>query len=360
MSGGKGGYRHTAKPHVDVGLLLEALKKHESLLKNFGPYSAISGNQAVDPKGLIHCLGLLQDLVKLSPTAEIHSSPLRQALLKMLEENPGLNDSRFNGGIWVNLKSERIGIILKHVRRVKGQGDVKNLASKLTAAEFTLLKGVVDQVKTKEELDEEQQKGRKRKLKKEDSDISLDSSGYPKCLLSPPKLLAIEDAKPDTLSKGSGSPALTKGKESAMPSVPRYLTKKKPGHKYDPPCPKEVSLKDRLGFGSEKIKKKVKKKIKKKNGAKAKGGEVLKKPAAAPGPLAKRKPWHKLRITNARKPERSYITGCYKGETKMRLIVEVSRKRSENYQEIITWLQDKLQEDHLTKEEVVKLRDETC
>ena len=128
MSGGKGGCRHTAKPHVDIGLLLETLKKHESLLKHFGPYSAISANQAVDPKGLIHCLGFLEDLVKLSPTAEIHPGPLRQALLKMLGDNPGLNDSRFNGGVWVNLKSERIGIILKHVRRVKGQEDVKNLA----------------------------------------------------------------------------------------------------------------------------------------------------------------------------------------------------------------------------------------
>ena len=143
--------------------------------------------------------------------------------------------------------------------------------------------------------------------------------------------------------------------------MPKYLTTKKPGHKYDPPCPKEVSLKDRMGFGGEKVeKKKVKKKSKKKKGAKAKEEAVLKKPAAAPGPLAKRKPWHKLRITNARKPERSYITGCHKGETKMKLIVEVSRKRSENYQEIITWLQDKLQEEHLTKEEVLNLRDETC
>ena len=90
MSGRKGGCRHTAKPHVDM--LLETLKKHESLLKHFGPYSAISANQAVDPKGLIHCLGLLEDLVKLSPTAEIHPGPLRQALLKMLGGNPRLND----------------------------------------------------------------------------------------------------------------------------------------------------------------------------------------------------------------------------------------------------------------------------
>ena len=72
----------------------------------------------------------------------------------------------------------------------------------------------------------------------------------------------------------------------------------------------------------------MKKNSKKKKGAKAKEEAVWKKPAAAPGPLAKRKPWHKLRITSARKPERSYITGCHKDETKMKLIVEVSRQRS--------------------------------
>ena len=375
MSGGKGGCRHTAKPFVDVGLLLEALKRQESVLKNFGPYAAISSNQAVDPKGLMHCFYLLEGLVKLSPTAEVHTNPLRQALLKMLGDNPSLNDSRFNGGVWVNLKCERIGIILKHLRKVKGQEEAKNLASKLTAAEFTLLKGLVDKVELKE--DDEKGKGNtKRKLKKNDSEISLDSSGYPKCLLSPPKkMLAIEDAKPDTLSKGSGSPALTKGKGGAMPSVPKYLTRNKPGHKYDPPCPKpghkydppcpkDVPLKARMGFEGEKkgknkvIKKKKKNKSTKGSGVKDKA--ALKKPAAAPGHPLARKPWDKLRITNAKKPERSYIVGCYKGEPKLKLIVEVSRKRCENYQEIIRWLHCRLEEDSLTKEEIVKLRDDTC
>ena len=225
--------------------------------------------------------------MKLRPIAEVHTNPLRQALLKMLGDNPSLNDSRFNGGFWVNLKCERIWIILKHLRKVRGQEETKNLASKLTAAEFTLLKGLVNKVEVKEDVE----KGcgnTKKKLKKNDSEISLDRTGYPKCLLSPPKALAIEDAKPGALSKGSGSPALTKGKGGAMPSVPKYLTQKKPGHKYDPPCSKDAPLK-----------------------------------------AMARRPWHKLRITHARKPERSYIIGCYKGECKLKLIVEASGKRCE-------------------------------
>ena len=215
--------------------------------------------------------------MKLRPIAEVHTNPLRQALLKMLGDNPSLNDSRFNGGFWVNLKCERIWIILKHLRKVRGQEETKNLASKLTAAEFTLLKGLVNKVEVKEDVE----KGcgnTKKKLKKNDSEISLDRTGYPKCLLSPPKVLAIEDAKPGALSKGSGSPALTKGKGGAMPSVPKYLTQKKPGHKYDPPCSKDAPLKARMGFEGEKKEKKVIKKKKKTNkGASGQGQGSLKK-----------------------------------------------------------------------------------
>ena len=92
----------------------------------------------------------------------------------------------------------------------------------------------------------------RRKLKKNDSEISLDSTGYPKYLLSPPKMLAIEDAKPDTLSKDSGSPCLDKRQRGSHALNSQHLTRKKPGHKYDPPCPKDAPLKVRMGFEGEK------------------------------------------------------------------------------------------------------------
>ena len=150
----------------------------------------ISRNQTVDPKGLMHCFPLLDDLIKLSKTAEIHSQPIRQAFLKLLQENPNINDTKFNGSVFVNLKADRIGVLLCHLRRLKIQGDMGACASKLTSAEFGLLQKLVDSVETKVSPQEKAP----RKLKKELSEVSQDSKGYPSCLKSP--------AKANTLTKG--------------------------------------------------------------------------------------------------------------------------------------------------------------
>lgn len=65
------------KPHIDVMLVYDALNKHRDILVNFGPYNALSKSMAVDPKGLMHCYFLLDELIKISPTGDIHSQPMR-------------------------------------------------------------------------------------------------------------------------------------------------------------------------------------------------------------------------------------------------------------------------------------------
>ena len=149
---GKGGPRHTSKPHVDVSLFLQTLQRHESIIMNFGAYTMLSRSQSVDPKGLMHCFPLLDDLIKLSKTAEIHSQPIRQALLKLLQENPNLHDTKFNGSVFVNLKAERTGVPLCHLRRLKFQVDMGACAAKLTSAELGLLQKLVGSVDTKRQV----------------------------------------------------------------------------------------------------------------------------------------------------------------------------------------------------------------
>lgn len=99
------------KPHIDVMLVYDALNKHRDILVNFGPYNALSKSMAVDPKGLMHCYFLLDELIKISPTGEIHSQPMRQALLKVLQEHPEVNDTKYNGQVWMNIKSERLNAL---------------------------------------------------------------------------------------------------------------------------------------------------------------------------------------------------------------------------------------------------------
>ena len=73
----KGGPRHTCKPHVDSGLLMRVFSNNSSLLQNLGTYERISRNQACDPKGLLHLWPLIDGLVELEPTCEVHPTCLK-------------------------------------------------------------------------------------------------------------------------------------------------------------------------------------------------------------------------------------------------------------------------------------------
>ena len=299
----------------------------------------ISRNQTVDPKGLMHCFPLWDDLIKLSKTAEIHSQPpIRQAFLKLLQENPNINDTKFNGSVFINLKADRIGVLLCHLRRLKNQGDMGACASKLTSAEFGLLQKLVDSVETKISPQEKAP----RKLKKELSEVSQDSKGYPSCLESPDKA--------NTLTKGKTKEA---NKEEAAP--PSFF-RGRIGQKASSAWQKKVAKKPcQKAFSASSAK------------PCQKDGKVLKKPAAKP-PCQKvalptgRAPWVKLRVCNANKPvPRSYITGTTTKDIKtLNLIVEVPSKRTKKHKQIIAHIKKELEEKDLTKAEAIQLREDMC
>ena len=95
--------------------------------------------------------------------------------------------------------------------------------------------------------------------------------------------------------------------------------------------------------------------------AKAKAKTVpCKKAKAKALEKGSKREWVKLRKTRARNPERSYITGTLEKGGKMRLIVEVSRARSEQYDYIIDQLMDSLAKENLGKDEALELRDALC
>ena len=98
---GKGGARHFAKPSVDVGILKRELDKHKVLLQNLGAYESVSRNQSASPKGLIQVIDLVAGLVALEPSCEIHQASLRSALMSMYTEDPNINNSRYNGSVWI-------------------------------------------------------------------------------------------------------------------------------------------------------------------------------------------------------------------------------------------------------------------
>ena len=83
-----------------------------------------------------------------------------------------------------------------------------------------------------------------------------------------------------------------------------------------------------------------------------KKGKALKK--------AGRQPWVKIRKTMAKKPERAYLVGAHHALEKVKLIVEVSHKKSVHYSWVIDKIWEALLKDHLTKAEAVQMREELC
>ena len=379
----KGGARHTAKPQVDEGLLFKAMSNHSGLLKNLGSYEHISTSQGCDPKGLVKILPLVQALVDLEGTCEIHPSCLRKGIFSVLMQEPRLNDTKYSGNVWTNLKIERITVILSHVRRLAGPSGLKQCAARLSGAEYLQLQEVVEKVSKKAAavseagvLPVEESPLTKRRLKKEISDVSLNSRGMPNRFGTPE---SENEKSPLTERVGNGS--LTKGASSSRPKAmakPSFI-RRRPGQTMFAARPEEKKemFKGELALTKEKGKKKVLTKkpasltkgggskgkaisLTKGGGSKGKAISLSKGGGSKAGSDAKpaeRKKWQKLMVTSTKKPPfRTYICGTTEHKGKLSLIVETTERRHPMYQEILAEIKRRLEKDHLTKAEAIDLR----
>jgi len=103
----KGGARHFSKPYVDQGLAQSVLQDNKELLQDLKNYKCTSKNNSPDAKGLVQTLSLWKGLLGLARSGEIHSQPLRTALIKLLSECPEINTSGHSSQV-----------CLYHVRKV--------------------------------------------------------------------------------------------------------------------------------------------------------------------------------------------------------------------------------------------------
>ena len=372
--GCKGGNLHTKKPEVDEGLLLELFNKHVDLLQNMGPYEQISKSQSCNPQGLVHMLPLTKGLVGLEKTCEVHSACLRRAMFQLLVTDASINNSKFNGAVWIGLRIERLGVIMFHMRRL-AKSNLNLCAARLSGAQFVQLQEVVQMIEHKEAngqvafLDKREAKDQdvketeSKRLKKEISDVSVDSEGFPKCFATPEHekmslpALALGDEEP--LTKGKSKEPLTKGDTEQSQGIPSFL-RRRPGQLLAKGSPKEpAALQESLGIVAKKpaCKKPGKKKKEKKKGPLAKGDTKT-----TPAPSS-RKPWTKLQVTQTKKPPfRIYICGTTEkhGKGKKHLIVECTKAKHSQYVAIMSEIKRRLETEHLTKEEAINLRAELC
>ena len=362
--GGRGGHRHFPKPYVDPGILFKVLQNNQSLVEDLGGYERISKSQAPDPKALLANYDLCKGLISCEKSCQIHSQPLRTALLKVLADKPDMNNGNFSGEVWINLKIERLTTLMAHLRKLARDDNWGSCAAKLKATEFLQMKRLLQSIVIPENALEKAkplQKGtdaspaksaktkalgkaaasvgkavaslkkesvKFRKLKREDSEVTLDSDGMPAMFRSPGKKKEA-------------------AKAASVAASPTICRKRKAGSRLASSSKGSPStLNKAMGFAGH-----------------------LKRPAAAalkkakPATVAKdtgvRKPWLKLHKVKAAKPERSYILGSTDGG-KAKLVVEVSRTMSERYDSIIDALLLALKKESLTKKEALERRAELC
>ena len=380
---GRGGARHKAKPYVDPGLLFQVLDKHEELVTDLKGYEVLSRNSAVDPRALHSLLPLLNALLDLVPTAECHPGSLRLALCQMLQKKPTLNTSKFKGSVWINMRAERLGTFLSHVRKVsKGTGD-QSLCVNLTGLEYSMvqetlkkvqhhdpqlsdkgntlkkdqgaalkkvkhddpqpsdkksqvplkkdqgaatLKKVTTKTLTKDAATLKKDLPERKKLKKTLSDVSVDSWGIPKELASPSK---TSETSPPRIWKRKrvGGNRSTVPEDEGHPKLQEAMGFKKAA----------ASLKKEKGTRKPATSSSLKKE---KGARKPATSSSLKKEKGARKPATssslkkdhtlkkgERKPWKKISKTVAKNPARSYLVGAHQKLDKAKLIVEVSQKK---------------------------------
>ena len=130
----------------------------------------------------------MMDLLGASETAEVHPSSLKKGLQQFLVQTPDANTSKFSGEVWINLRTERLTVLLYHVRKLaQGTASLQQAAIKLTKNEYKQLEEILNVVELREEVAQKEPHHKAiadiaekpRSLKKGDSDaseVSMDRS----------------------------------------------------------------------------------------------------------------------------------------------------------------------------------------
>ena len=98
---------------------------HAGLLVDMGPYEVLSTGNGPDYKGLVSLAELWKGLLRVEPSGEIHSQPLKIALLSIMADNEHINKTSFTA-------LERVSCLLAHLRKIKRDGSLQVAAARLT------------------------------------------------------------------------------------------------------------------------------------------------------------------------------------------------------------------------------------
>lgn len=365
--------RHKPKPMVDRFLMYKALVEHGDSVAQLGVYEHVSRNGGISVRGLYAVKGLVKDLLQVEPSGAIHVASLKAGVQAVLLEKPFLNKTLYPGSAWVQMRAERLTTVLKHVRRL-GK-DKKKVLMELAGEEVGIFNAIMDlyvpddglpnpgssaaaETPVEKPRREEEQGQSDARLKKRPS-TQMQQDAYSD---SDSDVEVVEDSNSDLLPLDFGcqTPRVLKKNMSDVSvdsdGYPAFL-KTPPGAETGGVDRRLISA---LGFeGGDAVEKPANdfRPAVKVKAAKAKPeakGKAKAKPRQDEG---LRKPWFKLKVSNGNKPcKRRYICGTTEEGGKLHLIVEVSEKMHANYYAIADEIHQHLVAEHLTKAEALEMR----
>ena len=175
----------------EQGDLDNVMLKRATDLCNFGSYENISKAMAVHGKGLVGLSDFLTSLLQLAPWANLMQSQIREAILTTNSAKK-LNKGPLTDRSWANQRTERVIMILAHVRRIRTKYRFDQCATKMAKQDIRSLAGIIALIDTKYlESDGAASSGATKRVlaahPSNGSALTVDSDGYPAMLSSPKK-----------------------------------------------------------------------------------------------------------------------------------------------------------------------------
>ena len=114
---GPGGAHNRPKPNIDEDVMWKLFSSHEDWV-DLGPYETLSRSQACNGEAIAGMYGFVKAILKVAPTGAFAAAPAKAALCRIVTANPKLNTTGFNSFVFVGVRIERITTMMFHLRRI--------------------------------------------------------------------------------------------------------------------------------------------------------------------------------------------------------------------------------------------------
>ena len=182
---------------------------------NLHNYKNLQGQQAESPQSIAQLVPLLDALLGVSSSAKIKYKALKQSCIYLIQEwGVGLLQVHWKdveAGLLAGRCADSVGVLLKHWRRISNKDENwQKVVSKLDEADATAL----ERLRKKATFMEKTSMAAMKVLKKNDSEVTVDSLGLP-------KMTAMSDGETDEeeATEDEGSHSTNQGLLESPPPV---------------------------------------------------------------------------------------------------------------------------------------------